>query len=336
MPLPVDFSEIAAMASGHSEARAIQVALKLGLFEAIAKSSLDADELARAIGAESRAVRILADALVAMGLMTKVTGRFRLDTGARDFLVRSSPRYVGDMILFDAELWSTWGKLEETVRTGKPSRLPDMFQGTPQETSRFIRAMDSLVRARGDAGYVASFLDLSGVQTVADLAGGPGTYMAALARRWPALRPALWDLGPTLNVAREILAERESDVANRIALVEVDYLRDELPSPVDMIFMSNVIHSEDEETNAMLMRKCLRALAPGGTLVIKDHIMNEERTDPRAGAVFALYLMLTTRGRDYSFNEVARWLSGAGFGQIGEHKLPMPSFTSSLVTARKP
>ncbi|HYA36422.1 MAG TPA: methyltransferase [Candidatus Binataceae bacterium] len=332
----MDFSEIVAIASGHAEARAIQVALKLGVFEALAKSSLDEDELARAIGAEPRGVRILADALVAIGFLGKDAQRFRLDSSARDFLVRSSPRYVGDMILFEAELWDTWEKLEETVRTGKPSRIPDMFQGTPQDTSRFIRAMDSIVRSRGDAEYVAGFLDLSDVRTIADLAGGPGTYMAALAHRWPALRPAIWDLGPTLNVAREILAERESEIADRIALVEVDYLRDELPHPVDMIFMSNVIHSEDEETNAMLMRKCFRALAPGGTLIIKDHIMNEERTEPRAGAVFALYLMLTTKGRDYSFNEVARWLSGAGFGEVGEHKLPMPPFTSSLVTACKP
>jgi len=37
----MDFGKIAAMAGGHAEARAIQVALKLGLFEALADAQLD-------------------------------------------------------------------------------------------------------------------------------------------------------------------------------------------------------------------------------------------------------------------------------------------------------
>ena len=40
-------------------------------------------------------------------------------------------------------------------------------------------------------------------------------------------------------------------------------------------------------------------------------------TQPRAGAIFALYLLMATRGRDYSFEEVSRWLGDAGFIDIG-------------------
>ena len=69
----------------------------------------------------------------------------------------------------------------------------------------------------------------------------------------------------TLEVARQVLAEREAEVAERVELVSVDYLRDELPGPVDVIFISNIIHSEDEAVNADLARKCCRALARGGT-----------------------------------------------------------------------
>ena len=49
-----------------------------------------------------------------------------------------------------------------------------------------------------------------------------------------------------------------------------------------------------------------RARAVGFPLLIK----------PAAGAVFSLYLLLTTRGRDYSFDETAGWLGGAGFIDI--------------------
>jgi len=70
-------------------------------------------------------------------------------------------------------------------------------------------------------------------------------------------------------------------------------------------------------------------------MIIKDHIMNADLTAPRPGAIFALYLLLTTRGRDYSFDEVSRWLGDAGFVDIRHEELPSPPFTSSMVTARR-
>lgn len=332
----MDFSTIAGMAGGHAEARAIQVALKLGLFAALEAGALDAAELAARIGTEPRATAILANALTALGLLHQSAGRYRLDPSAHRYLVETSPEYLGGMILFDAALWDEWGRLEGSIRSGAPARVPDMFQTEPAATARFIGAMDSLVRARGDDRWTAAHLDLSGARTVADLGGGPGTYLAALLEHHPHLRGYLWDLPSTLTVARELLSQRAGAVLDRIDLRPVDYLAGELPGPVDAIFMSNIIHSENEQVNAELMAKCYRALAPGGRIAIKDHIMNAELTRPAAGAIFSLYLLLTTRGRDYSFAETAVWLRDAGFVDITLTELPSPPFTSSIVGARKP
>jgi SAM-dependent methyltransferase len=332
----MDFSTIAGMAGGHAEARAIQIALKLGIFASLDAQALAPGELASAIGCDPRATAILANALVALGLLHRVDDRYRLDPSAQRFLVESSPEYLGGMILFDAELWNEWGRLEDSIRTGAPARTPDMFQSTPAATARFIRAMDSLVRARGDDRWTAEHLDLRGARTIADLGGGPGTYLAAFLRRYPDLRGAVWDLPATLEVARTILNDRAPATLSRIELRAVDYLASELPGPVDAIFMSNIIHSENEAVNGALIAKCFQALAPGGLIAIKDHIMNRDLTEPAAGAVFSLYLLLTTRGRDYSFDETAGWLGAAGFAEIQMTTLPSPPFTSSIVSARKP
>ncbi len=333
---PLGFVEIAAMASGHAEARALQTALKLGLFEALENGDANADALARAIGCETRATGLLAHALAALGLLAKTAERFRLEAPARRYLLKSSPEYMGGMVLFDEALWDLWGRLDESIRSGRPARTPDMFQTRPEETLRFISAMDSLVRARGDARYLAENLDLSGVRRLVDVGGGPGTYAATMLRRWTAMRAAICDLPATLAVARQLLAEREAEVMDRIELVPVDYRRDELPGPCDAIFISNIIHSEPPETNALLMRKCFRALASHGRVIIKDHIMNADLTEPRAGAVFSLYLLLTTYGRDYSFDEIRRWLEDAGFASVNQLPMPGRPFSSSLVVAEKP
>ena len=184
----MDFSRIAGIAGGHAEARAVQIALKLGLFERLNDYALPADALAAAIGGDSRATDILANALTAIGLLAKIDGRFHLDDSARRFLVESSPEYLGGMILFDAALWDEWGRLEDSIRSGAPARTPDMFQSSPAATARFIRAMDSLVRARGDDRWTAEKLDLGSARTIADLGGGPGTYLVEFVRHHPNLR----------------------------------------------------------------------------------------------------------------------------------------------------
>ena len=332
----MDFSTIAGVAGGHAEARAIQIALKLGIFERLSAGALAADGLASAIGGESRATAILANAMTALGLLHQIDGRFHLDQSSQRFLVESSPEYLGGMILFDAALWDEWGRLEDSIRSGAPARTPDMFQSTPAATARFIRAMDSLVRARGDDRWTAEHLDLGFARSIADLGGGPGTYMVEFLRRFPDLRGAIWDLPATLEVARRILSERALSTLARIDLRAVDYLAGELPGPIDAIFMSNIIHSENEAVNEALIAKCFRALNSGGLIAVKDHIMNRDLTEPAAGAVFSLYLLLTTRGRDYSFDETAGWLGAAGFTDIQMTTLPNPPFTSSIVTARKP
>jgi hypothetical protein len=119
----MDFSTIAGMAGGHAEARAIQIALKIGLFERLGAGGLNADELATAIGGNPRATAILANALTAIGLLHKVEGRISLDSSTRRYLLESSPEYLGGMILFDAELWHEWGRLEDSIRSGNPARV---------------------------------------------------------------------------------------------------------------------------------------------------------------------------------------------------------------------
>ena len=199
----MDFSTIAGMAGGHAEARAIQIALKLGLFEGLARGAANADESAAAIGGNPRATAILANARDASDCCTKPRAAIRLDPSARRYLLESSPEYLGGMILFDAELWDEWGRLEDSIRTGNPARAPDMFQSTPAATARFIRAMDSsCVHVATTAGR-RQHLELGAAQSIADLGGGPGTYLVEFLRRHPDIRGAIWDLPATLEVARE-------------------------------------------------------------------------------------------------------------------------------------
>src|SRR6266704_2291807 len=140
----MDFADLAGLAGAHAEARAIQTALKLGIFEQLASIALDAAALAGSIHTDTRATGLLANAMVAIGLLTAGESGYRLTDSARRYLLKSSPEYLGGMILFEEMVFPHWLHLEEAVRDGQPVRAPDMFQSRPEDTERFIRAMDSL------------------------------------------------------------------------------------------------------------------------------------------------------------------------------------------------
>src|SRR5262249_18758576 len=237
------------------------------------------------------------------------------------------------MIAFDASLWDAWGRLAESVRTGKPARAPDMYQNKPEDTERFIGAMDSLVRARGDAEILLEHLDLSGVRTMLDVGSGPATYPIEFCRRYPALKATIVDLPATLKITEKFVVD--AGMRDRITLIAGDYRTDKITGAYELVFLSNIIHGEGDDENSRLMSKLYGCLAPGGRIVIKDHILDESRTQPVAGAVFALMMLLTTeRGKCYSYAEVKRWLDNAGFKGIHEAPLP-PPLTSSLVIGTK-
>ncbi|MBI2087302.1 MAG: hypothetical protein HYT78_01010 [Deltaproteobacteria bacterium] len=329
----MDFSDLVRLAGGYLEARAIQVAVSLGVFDALQERSRDAPAVAQAIGADLRGTEPLLNALTALGLLEKRDLFFSLAPVASAYLVKSSPKYLGGMILFDASLWDCWGALEQAVRTGKPVRPPDMYQSDTETTERFIYAMHSLVQARGDGQILIDAMDFSGVTELLDIGSGPGTYPISLCRKFPKLKATIFDLPGTIKVTERFV--RETGLADRIRLVAGDYRRDAIPGSYQLVFLSNIIHGECAEENERLMCKAYACLEPRGRVVIKDHILDDSLSHPPVGATFSLLMLLTTEGgRCYSFNEVRGWLGNAGFKRVTQIPLPHP-LTSSLVVGEK-
>ncbi len=329
----MNFSDLARLAGGHIEARAIQVALSLGIFDALKDKSQDASGIASSIRADLRATELMLNALVAIGLLDKKGQLFSLSKISSTYLVTGSSKYFGGMVLFESSLWDCWGALEKAVRSGKPARAPDMYQENPEETERFIYAMHSLVETRGDAEILTERLDLSGVTELLDIGSGPGTYPIHLCRKYPGLQATIFDLPGTMKITERLV--QASGLGSRIKLVTGDYRLDPIPGRYQMIFLCNIIHAESSEENSRLMAKLYPCLDEGGKIVIKDHILDETLTHPPAGAVFSLLMLLTTvHGRCYSFNEIKGWLEKAGFTRSTILPLPSP-LTSSLVMGEK-
>jgi hypothetical protein len=188
---PMDFTELMRLAGGHVEARLVQTAVELTIFDALEHSAVTAEALANRLKLEPKATELLLNALASLELLDKRAEYFSLTAMAKQYLLKSSPQYVGGMIRFDSSLWSCWEKLPEAIRSGQPVRPPNMYQDDYAETEIFVNAMDSLVKARGDAEVLANAIDWSNMIELLDVGWGPATYPIALCERFPKLHAAI-------------------------------------------------------------------------------------------------------------------------------------------------
>jgi O-methyltransferase domain/Dimerisation domain len=327
----MNFSQLMNLATGHVEARIVQTALELKIFEVLAAAGLSAANIAERLNLEVKASELILNALVSLELLHKQDETFTLTTVAQSHLLERSPKYVGGMIRFESSLWHCWEQLPQAIRTGAPVRPPNMYQDDQRETEIFIQAMDSLVKARGDTEVLINALDWGKVRTLLDLGSGPATYPIALCERFSELSGTIFDLPGTLAITAHYI--REAGMTERIRLVAGDYRCDPIPGKYDVIFLSNVIHGEDFERNKLLIAKLAKQLTPSGLIVIKDHILDEGRAQPPVGAIFSILMLLTTDGgRCYSYGEIRGWLERAGLSQVRQVALP-PPLTSSLIIA---
>ncbi|AXA35153.1 MAG: SAM-dependent methyltransferase [Candidatus Sumerlaea sp.] len=303
---PMDIQELA---RAFMLSRTILTAHELRVFDRIADGHCRAEEIAQATGTDTRAMDRLLNALVGFGLLTKSEdAHFDLTEIARQALVSESPDFVAGLD-HTAQLWNRWHYLTESVRLGTAA-APDLNQPRSREwTERFIAAMQANAAPKADE--LVSMLDLSGVRRVLDLGGGSGAYAAAFARRDERIEPILFDLPDVLDIAAGYLGK--AGILHRIRMLAGDMLRDPLGGPYDLIWVSAIVHMFSPEENAKLLQRCAEVLAPGGQLVIHDFIMDETRTQPPAGALFALNMLVNTRrGDSYTEQEIREWMENAG------------------------
>jgi predicted O-methyltransferase YrrM len=282
------------------------------------------------LSSDRRGTEALLNALVALGLLVKQGGAFRTRPGFEEALSRSAPESVLPMILHMAQLWDRWGKLTEIVLGGEKAHSIEALERDAEGIKAFIGAMHTI--GRGMARGVVSRLDLSDRENMIDVGGGSGVYTIAALRAAPQLRATLFDRPLVTDIARDKLDEE--GLLDRVTLVSGDFYSDPLPGGHDLALLSAIIHQNDPTQNVALYRKIVDALVPGGTLVIRDHVMSDDHTKPVAGALFAVNMLVNTPGGStYSFDEIGEDLEAAGFA---DPKLIHRGEMDSLVIARRP
>jgi len=295
------------------QARVLLTANNFRIFDHLEKP-VSGHIVARKINADARAATILLDALTGLGFLKKRNSKYLNTNLASQFFVSGKPHYQGHIMRHADTLWQNWSVLDEIVKTGKPGRKAQDHEG-------FILGMHDLALLKVD--QVLKAVGLKGVKTAMDLGGGPGTYSVEMAKR--GIQVTLFDRPETVKIAKRVVSNATKPIrASRggINFMQGDFTHDDIGSGYDLILASQILHSNSEKQNIMLMKKCRKALNKNGRIVIQEFKISTDLTQPQNSSLFSVNMLVNTDGgRCYSSEEIKKWLLKIGMKNIKEKAL---------------
>ncbi|MGW8193465.1 MAG: methyltransferase [Desulforhopalus sp.] len=298
---------------GFMTARIVLTAAELDLFSLLAHRPLTLNEVVAATNSDRRGMTILLDALCALGYLVKQESCYQTEPSAIPLLVRESEQTMLPMVMHMGTLWQTWTQLTDIVlgkAAGKSGGAGPLHK---DHIKAFIGAMH--VVAAKMAPAVVAVVNPQGIRKMLDVGGGSGSYTLAFLQASSKIRATLFDLSEVIDIAKERL--EAAGMIERVTLTPGDFYSDLLPAGHDFAFLSAIIHQNSPEQNRTLFGKIYQALEPGGRIVVRDHVMSPDRTQPLDGALFAVNMLVgTSGGSTYTFEEIAGGLSSAGFSSI--------------------
>jgi len=291
----------------------LAAAVDLHLLEPINETPRTAEDVARCAGCDARAVTILLDALAAVGVVEKRGLQYCVTSNLAPCLTASNPQSVLAMLQHQANCLRRWARLPWTVQTGFPDFPGPSIRGVDADKASFIEAMH--VVSRDVAEPLVREIHPGNVRCVLDLGGASGSWTLAWLQAEPQARAIIFDLPHVIPMARARLAALPE--ANRIELCAGDFEQDELPRGADLVWVSAIIHQNSPEQNLALYRRIAAALDADGWIYIRDIVLDETRTKPIAGALFAVNMLAATAGgNSYSLADMREGLHAAGFTNV--------------------
>jgi len=304
---------------GYMPSRCILTALELDIFTAVGEGA-NAEQIGARIHANARAVGMLLNALVSLGLLAKSGDNYENTPESARFFVQGSKDNHRNGLLHTANIWHRWSTLTDAVCRG--THIPIDRDHTPEWTHSFIAGMQR--NAKDRAPHVVKALGATGVRRILDLGGGSGAYSIAFAKACPEVRCEILDVPEVVPLAAEYVGK--AGASAQVSLRAGDMLHDDFGSGYDLIMLNAICHMFSEEENRNIFCRAHQALAPNGRLAVQDFILNPDKTGPQHAALFSLNMLVSTDGgASYSEPEYTGWMKDAGFTDVCRINLPGPS-----------
>lgn len=328
------------MAFAFQNSASLLAAIELGVFTAISEGAATTPEIAAKAGIDPEAMDRLLIVCKALDLIRENEGKYRNLSDAERYLVRNKPTYFGDYLNYQAGVAFPGGR-----------QLVEHLTGSNEEAKAKVKKMYALLMSSPEsarkfttAGYNASIslahrlakkFDFSRFKLWLDWAGGSGCYAIAACEQYPELRVTVMDHPYVIEVTKEFVAKHE--LGDRIDARPGDFFESEYPRGCDLISFITPLQGYMPDEVIQVLEKTYAALEPGGTCLVVDYMLNDEKTGPLDPAIMNLAGVHHGRfvGRVNSGAEFRSYFEHAGFENVevswlARHQLGMVTGTKPV------
>jgi hypothetical protein len=331
----VDLQPIWQLMTAFQHSAAFKAAVELELFTKIADGNKTAAEIASACGAAERGIRILADTLTVLGLLTKTDDEYSLTDNSAFFLSKHSPAYMGSCVefLMGETQMRGYEDLTTAVRQGGTTVTGDgsVDPESPMWVT-FARAMAPLMFPAAEAiAANIGFPDDRKLRAL-DIAAGHGIFGITVAKHFPNAEIYAVDWPNVLTVATE--NAEKFGVSERHHLIPGSAFNVDFNGTYDVILNTNFLHHFDVPTCEKFLKKLADALSDDGKVMTLEFVPNEDRVSPPAQALFPLVMLAATPAGDaYTFAELKQMIENAGLTK--NENIPLSPMPQNLIISTK-
>ena len=313
--------------------------VRLDLFSLLAGGPQETSELAERLQLSESAVERLLRAAETLGLVERRAGG-RYGLGAQGAAMLGNPG-IAAMVEHHRMLYMDLADPVALLRgdggsTALARYWPYASATQPSAlTDERVAGYTALMSASQAfvADDVLHAFPLASHRCLLDVGGGDGTFLSAVAARWPHLRLMLFDLPPVAGRARERF-DREG-LGDRAQVFAGDVMRDPLPEGADVISLVRVIHDHDDEAAVHILRAVHDRLPARGALLLAEPMAGTPGAEPVGAAYFGFYLLAMGSGRPRTPAEIQMLLEAAGFASARAVRTRRPMLTSLIVARRR-
>lgn len=314
---------------GFWASKTLLSAVEMELFTELAKHPEDLETLRGRLGLHPRAAHDFLDALVALGFLERRDGKYCNTPSTDLFLDKRKPSYLGGILeMANHRLYPFWGHLTEALRTGRPQNEakdggPDPFTALyadPARLKEFLQAMSGI--SRGSNMAIAQKIPWTNYKTAVDVGTAQGDLITQVALANPHIEGTGFDLPEVAPVFEDYVESH--GLSARVKFAPGSFFDHPLPK-ADVVMMGHILHDWDLDVKKMLVRKAHEALPEGGSFVVYEALIDDDRSKNAFGLLMSLNMLVETPGGfDYTGADCAGWMKEAGFRETRVEHLAGP------------
>ncbi|NBC64615.1 MAG: hypothetical protein GVY07_02975 [Bacteroidetes bacterium] len=314
--------KISELLMGHWGGQIGYTGVKLGLFDALAKSPHSVEEIAETLNLDPENTNRLLRGLEALCFLEKRPDNSFANTDMGAMLTSDHPQNLRSFFLLGRGYeYPTWVHLPELIRTGKKSGFKEEYGHSPYE---YVEQDPEYAEVFDEAMTTASKMEsavalellgeeaFKGVSHLGDVAGGRGYLLSSLLQEHTELTGEVLDLPAVVEKAGAV--PEEMGVADRVSFTAGDMFNG-VPEADAYIMKHNLHGWSDEECIDILNN--IQDAAPTDAPVFSIEYVIPDSPGPHYAKLYDIKIMVAAGGRQRTVDEYDAIFSQAGINLAG-------------------